>query len=179
MRTYRNLRELFENENFQAGVTEMLCNRRYSTEIEPFLNFCHHFIIDARNCGSELLVLSTANHNKVGFEVKTFKNSKAQLSPESFIQTVRCEGMNGLNILLNCPLGLSIDQDEESSHILMNFGNWAFGHMTPVTEWGQILLGKEMGTELREIGLQLFELSLATSKRMEYILKLVQKLKNQ
>ena len=157
----------------------MLCNRRYSTEIKSFLNYCKNYIIDARNCGSDLLVLSTASHIKVGFEVQTIKGTKAHLSPETFIQIVQGEGMNGLNILLNCPLGQVVIQDEVSHHILLNFGNWAFGNTTPVTEWGQILLGKEMGIELREIGLQLFEASANTQKRVNYILKLARKLKNQ
>ena len=91
---------------------------------------------------------------------------------------MRNEGQNGLNILLNCPLGISVELDEQTGGILSNFGNWAFSNMTPVTEWGKILLGKEMGLELREIALQLLELSTYTRNHLWNIHKLIKKLEN-
>ena len=178
MKPYNNLKELFDKESFGSSVTELLCNRRYLQEFKQFFNYCLNYIQDARNSGSEILLLSTAKHEKVGFEVTSFKGHKAHLSADRYIKTIRQEGINGINILLNCPLGTKINYDSETAHIVANFGNWAFGHMTPATEWGKILLGKEMGTELREIGLQLIEISIKTEKRVNYILTLITKLQN-
>ena len=177
MENYKNLFEVFNEQSFNSATVEMLTNRRYITEIENFVKYCNAYIIDARNCGGELLTLSTASFNKVGFTVKTFKGTKGQLSPELYIRTIRAQGKNGLNILLNCPLGIKITQTTVSEQILGNFGNWAFGNMTPVTEWGKILLAKEMGLELKEIGLQLLEMSHLTLQRLKQIGRLAKKLK--
>ena len=177
MKDYANLRKLFEEETLTASTVEMLTNRRYYHDIREFLKHCNLFIIDAISCGSDLLTLASAVHTKAGFTVTTIKGTKGHLSPDLFIQLIRNEGKNGLNILLNCPLGLSIQLDEQARRVLFNFGNWAFSDMTPVTEWGKIMLGKEMGLELREISLQLFELSSLTKTHLINIHKLIKKLK--
>ena len=176
MDEYTDLHWLFLNRPFNEAVTKMITDRRFADQILPFLENSGNFSLDALRCGSILLTLATASFNKTGFTINTFKNNSAFLSPDSFITLIRRHGKTGLILLQNCPLGIKIRQTPSSGPVLENFGNWAFGNMTPVTEWGKIILGKEMGVELSEIGLQLLELSALTEKGLQKIFILAEKM---
>ena len=171
-----NLQILFLQRSFNEAATKMITDRRFNDQILPFIKDCGNYSLDALHCGSILLTLATAKFNKTGFTITTFNNIQAFLSPDDFITCIRRHGKAGLNILLNSPLGIKITQTTISEVVLGNFGNWAFGNMTPVTNWGKIVLGKEMGVELSEIGLQLLEMSALTEKGVQKIFLLAEKM---
>ena len=173
---HEELTQVFRNNSFNTALTILLTDRRLKNHIKPFILHCKLYISDTIRCAGVLLLLASAHFNKTGFTLKSLKNTHLFLSPYKFIQLIRANGINGINLIFNNPLNCSFQSSNTTDHILRNFGNWAFGNMTPITDWGQILLGKEMGTELREIGLILLEQASITDQHLDKILNYTNKL---
>ena len=170
----KSVRKLYIENTFEEATATIVGNDNLLKKLERYMIFCVHYVHDARETASHLLLMSTVTVKNNAAIMTSAKGSKAFTPIRAFIEGLRNHSRRGIGIADAYPFGNSLTDQPVTRHMIQNLSNWINTENVPRTTEMQCLLATEFGTELRELALLLIEGAHKTAIKLKMLLAIVE-----